>query len=469
MDPIILMIAKSARTLLLKGGKEGVRRLLTEPLLQRAATATQLEFERIEIRDTLVKWSQSEDLVELLEDLKDGKRHDVGSLVPAFLENTEFSAGEETERTAQVVIEAFLKNVVDEMIRSPKGLGFVADRQEILHGETKSHVTIEADRIIEHLDLTRSGRDRTPFEDGVGPLQQLMISDFAGVRGEATITFGSLTLFRGTMKLSHTMCELLRIFSDRQQFERTCQPTDGSSSEYGRVPLTDERELVITVNHPHRTFTKRGTLRLLHFDGQEFIVTIQKSGATLSLRDRPVPVFTPVIKAISPGKFSASYSDLEQGLIEKKLSSHLGISIEELKACVEGVPTDTSVFRYDYSFEHTLKVRRPSEPEFQTVPSLSGGEQSRLLLDLAVRISTYRANVEPTILLVDQAKVFMDPQGWACFLEWLENKMPPFQTVIDLHIAPSRGNLAHAICYEVTGEDMEVSAFESKPWELFKR
>ena len=96
------MITKSAGKLLLKLGKKGVRRLLTEPLLQRAATATQLEFERIEIRDTLVKWSQSEDLVELLEELKDGKRHDVGSLVPAFLENTEFFAGEETEQTAQV-------------------------------------------------------------------------------------------------------------------------------------------------------------------------------------------------------------------------------------------------------------------------------------------------------------------------------------------------------------------------------
>lgn len=38
--------------------------------------AAQREFERIEIRDRLVNWSQSEDLVELLEDLKDGKRHD---------------------------------------------------------------------------------------------------------------------------------------------------------------------------------------------------------------------------------------------------------------------------------------------------------------------------------------------------------------------------------------------------------
>jgi hypothetical protein len=115
-----------------------------------------------------------------------------------------------------------------------------------------------------------------------------------------------------------------------------------------------------------------------------------------------------------------------------------------------------------------LKVRRRSQPEFQTVPSLSGGEQSRLLLDVAVRISTYRARVESIVLLVDQAKTFMDPQGWACFFEWLENKKPPFQTIVDLHTAPSKGHLFLALCYETMGEDMEVAAFKLKTWKSFK-
>jgi hypothetical protein len=196
------------------------------------------------------------------------------------------------------------------------------------------------------------GTDHASIENRrIYPLRQLTILDFAGVRGEATINFGALTLVLGTMKLSQTLSELLHIFSDRRRFEKTCQPCDASSSEYARVPLTDERELVITVNHPSRTFTKRGRLRLLQSDGQEFIVTIEKSGATLSLGDTPIPVFSPLVKAVGPGNFFAGYSDHETGHVEKELASHFGISIEELKACVEGVPTDGSVFGYDYSFE----------------------------------------------------------------------------------------------------------------------
>lgn len=301
------------------------------------------------------------------------------------------------------------------------------------------------------------------------PLRQLTIQDFAGIRGEATITFVALTLVLGTMKLSHTMSELLCIFGDRQQFERTCQPRDGSSSVYARVPITDESDWVITVNHPLRTFTKRGALKLLRSDGQEFVINIENSGAMLLVDDAPVPVFAPVINAINPGKLSISYSDQENRHVEKKLASHLGISVAELKACINGVPADVSVFGYDYSFEDSLKLRQRSEPEFQTVASLSGGEQSRLLLDLAVKISTFRARLESVVLLVDQAKIFMDPQGWACFLEWVENRKPPFQTIVDLHMAPLRGSLNHALCYEVRGRDMDVSGFAPKIWNSFKR
>jgi hypothetical protein len=271
------------------------------------------------------------------------------------------------------------------------------------------------------------------------------------------------------MKLSHTMSELLCIFGNRQQFERTCQPRDASSSVYARVPLTDEREWVITVNHPLRTFTKRGALKLLRSDGQEFLINIENSGAMLLVDDAPVPVFAPVISAINPGKLSISYSDEENRQVEKKLASHFGISVDELKACINGVPGDVSVFGYDYSFEDALKLRRRSEPEFQTVASLSGGEQSRLLLDVAVKISSFRARLESIVLLVDQAKLLMDPQGWACFLEWVENRKPPFQTIVDLHMAPLRGSLNHALCYEVRGKDMDVSGFAPKTWNSFKQ
>src|SRR5437867_10134051 len=103
------MIAKLAETLLLRVGKEGVARLLSEPLLEKAATNTQLDFEGLEIRDALLKWSQSQNLIEILEDLKEGKRPVADPLVPGFLETTDFLTGEDTESQARAVIEAFLK------------------------------------------------------------------------------------------------------------------------------------------------------------------------------------------------------------------------------------------------------------------------------------------------------------------------------------------------------------------------
>jgi hypothetical protein len=288
------------------------------------------------------------------------------------------------------------------------------------------------------------------------------------MRGEATLLFGALTVFLRTMKLSHTMSELLSIFGDQQQFERTSQPADGSS-EYARFPVTDDREMVITVTHPHRTFTGRGALKLLRSDRQEFLITIENSGAFLSMGAVPIPVFRPMLNIISPGKFFVGYDESKTGGAEKKLASQFGVSVAELKRCIEEVPPDVSVFGYDYRFEDYLKIRTPTQRQFQTVGSLSGGEQSRLLLDVAVKVATFRARVESILLLVDQAKIMMDPQGWARLLEWLENKKPPFQVVVDLHMVPLRGNLDRALCYEVRGEDMEVSGFALKAWNSFKR
>jgi hypothetical protein len=207
-----------------------------------------------------------------------------------------------------------------------------------------------------------------------------------------------------------------------------------------------------------------GVLTLKRSDGNDFIVTIRGNATTLSVGDTPAPVFSPVVKTISPRKFLATYSDHDDGSVEKKLASHLDIGVEDLKACIEGVPTDTSVFGYDYFSEDELRVRPGSKSDFQAVASLSGGEQSRLLLDLAVRISRYRSKLEPIVLLVDQSKIFMDPKGWSHFLEWLERKRPPFQTVVDLYTMPSIQYLAHARCYEVIGDDMDVSGFKSRNW-----
>lgn len=154
MDAITLMLAKSAGKWLLKLGKAGVARLLTEPLLHQAATDTQLEFDRLEIRDSLVKWSAGQDMAQLLEDLRDGKRDDVSTLVPEFVKESGFDDGDSTETSARIVIEAFLEHVLDRLLRSPEGLTYVANRAEVIHSETKDHVSTQADRVIQRLETT---------------------------------------------------------------------------------------------------------------------------------------------------------------------------------------------------------------------------------------------------------------------------------------------------------------------------
>jgi hypothetical protein len=154
MDAITLMLAKSAGKLLLKIGKAGVVRLLTEPLLHQAATDTQLEFERLEIRESLMKWSAGQDMAQLLEDLRDGKRDDVSTLVPGFVKETGFDDGDSTETSARTVIGAFLEHVLNRLLRSPDGLTYVANRAEVIHSETKDHVSKQADRVIQHVETT---------------------------------------------------------------------------------------------------------------------------------------------------------------------------------------------------------------------------------------------------------------------------------------------------------------------------
>ena len=78
------------------------------------------------------------------------------------------------------------------------------------------------------------------------------------------------------------------------------------------------------------------------------------------------------------------------------------------------------------------------------------------------------AKVKPTVLAINQSHIFsLDQQGWAFFLEWIENKRLPFQVVVDRIYRPSEGNLSHAMCYEAIGSDMAVTSFSQLTWNEF--
>ena len=159
--------------------------------------------------------------------------------------------------------------------------------------ENEAEFPVELLRVWKEFHESVTGTDHASIENRRRyPLRQLTINNYAGVRGETTITFGALTLILGASMLSHTIGELLLAFSDRVSFEQTRQPIDASSSEFAHIPITDDTQLRITVKHPLRTFTKRGKLKLKCADRRELIIATQRGGAELSVDGVTVPVFS---------------------------------------------------------------------------------------------------------------------------------------------------------------------------------
>jgi hypothetical protein len=151
MDLLTIKFGEATAKLLVKHGKEGVRKLLTEPLLQRAASHTQFEFEGVELRDALVGWAQTDHFVQALENLKDGKRNELATLVRWFIDETDFYLGDETEGQALRIVEVFLARVLDELYKSSDGVSILAKRQEVLQQKTEEHVTTEASRAADRV------------------------------------------------------------------------------------------------------------------------------------------------------------------------------------------------------------------------------------------------------------------------------------------------------------------------------
>ena len=309
-------------------------------------------------------------------------------------------------------------------------------------------------------------------------VRKLTLIDFAGVQGEATINFGALTIFHGTSKLNRTIGELLRIFSDRECFVRTRQPRSEASIDILRIPVTDERSIVLSVSSEKpRNFPSTGKLKLCLSDNKEIIISAGTNDVTMSVGDASLPVFSEAINVISIGRnfnymvFGSPFSDDKQNNLTG-LSRYFGISVGELKECIKGVPSDTSVFGYNYEIrdDSELYLRIRQNDDFYSLGMLSGGEQNRFILDMAIRIARYSAKVKPTVLAIDQSNIIsFDQNGWAFFLEWVEKSKLPFQVVVDRSYRPSEGNLSYAICYDVIGTDMAVTSFKQLTWHEFKK
>lgn len=341
--------------------------------------------------------------------------------------------------------------------------------------ENEAAFPVELLRWWKEFHESSTGTDHASLENRrIYPIRRLTIVDFAGVRGEATIGFGALTLILGTNMLNQSIGDLLLVFADREMFERTRQSISGKAQLYDRIPLPDGREWVITVKvDPPRTFRPKGRLRLQKADGRELVITTETTGATLAIGDNVVPTFRPAITAISTGKAASvllSGGNCDQHhTLDDNPSGRFGMSLREWKACIQGTPTSESAFHYDYIFDGDKGLQVSLDPATEHLPFgvLSHGEKSRVIVDLAVRVATNAAKVDSCILLINQADLLIYPDSWSTFFEWIERKRPPFQTIVDLWERPSKGMLSRALCYEANGTDMNISSFGIKTWKSF--
>ncbi|KAB0672440.1 hypothetical protein F6V30_07720 [Oryzomonas sagensis] len=324
-----------------------------------------------------------------------------------------------------------------------------------------------------------TGTDYASLQDRAHyPVRKLRIVDFGGVIGDITINFGALTLFYGTSKLNQSVCDLLRTFSEREKFEQTRQPRSGVRSwNYGIIPIVEKISLGVTVlTSEPRYFAEAGKLHITLSDAKDFVVRTTTDDVAIFVGDAPLPVFSPVLNIVTIRKNFESVvfsGDSEEEFDDiRGLSTFFGVSVKEIRDCIQGVASDISLFNYNYKLENesNLLIKLSHNRDFLPIRVLSSGELKRFILDMAIRVATYSSRVRPTVMTINQSYISsLDARGWADFLEWVEKSRPPFQVVADCCYRPSEGDLSRALCYDAVGTDMAVTSFGLRTWAEFQK
>ncbi len=147
MDPVTKYLGK----FVLKHGKEKLKALLKDSLAETAANATATAFHGKEVREALITWSTSDEFLDLFDRMKAGDTLRVEHLGTELIKTTGFFDGEDTEVTARLVVIQFLQKVEEELYKSGEGLAAVANRQEVLHAETRKEGRDNTDLIIREI------------------------------------------------------------------------------------------------------------------------------------------------------------------------------------------------------------------------------------------------------------------------------------------------------------------------------
>jgi len=161
-DMLIGLLWKMAPSLLLKASGEGLKKLVEEPPVAKAITATGNDFPGIEgLQYTLTTWCDSVEFRDLLERVRAGERNLTdANVVSAFITVSSFYAGQETVALAQQVIETFVQKVVEELYTASGGLSVHASREEVLHARSQDLIQETGQSINAQLSIIRQGQEK---------------------------------------------------------------------------------------------------------------------------------------------------------------------------------------------------------------------------------------------------------------------------------------------------------------------
>ena len=124
--------------------------------MQRAVAATADEFPTLEVRDTLKRWSESDEFADLFDRFKRGNRSITNdAIIDSFIQIGGFYNGGDTQSSAQAILIAFNHQLQEHIYNSEEGLSTLANRQEELHVETREQtrtlLTQNKEEIVEQL------------------------------------------------------------------------------------------------------------------------------------------------------------------------------------------------------------------------------------------------------------------------------------------------------------------------------
>lgn len=158
--------------LAIDAGKSGVKKLFAQTDVRRAITRTTTEFGGTPaVEPALTKWSNSDDFVDLLDDVTAGRtRLQDDALTDSFINAGGFFDGESTRESAQKILASFGRYLYDELYKGKEGLSTLAVRNEMLQLETREEIGIDLTHHSERIISEITANVREALSDTIQPV-----------------------------------------------------------------------------------------------------------------------------------------------------------------------------------------------------------------------------------------------------------------------------------------------------------